>query len=385
MRPGPEKIESGLMGENELLKTALHSKHVAMEATMGTEGGWEVPLSYRGALEEVGEVRGRAGVFDVSHFGRIRIRGDGAIDLLERACTADVAHQEDDTTISTLLCNERGGIIDRCRLIRLTSFWVLIASPVCREKVLRHLTALGEDVGAKVDDQTPKTTMLEAAGPATGGILDAVLPFRVADLAAGSVRFGSLMIARYIAEQVSVTGQWGVAVSVPNMVAAQAWRFITGKAGINTIPPCGLAARDVLRIEAGIPRYGHEINETLDPATAGLIGEVDFGHDFLGAEAVKKSAERAAARELVGLILEAPKEGARGGIVPGQGMGVCGKDGTEVGTVTSGAFSPTLEAPIALAYVATGAGEVGDELLVDAGGRPLPARVTPLPFVRPPQ
>ncbi len=201
------KGASNEMPESEsLLKTALHDKHVGMEAKLADEAGWDMPLSYCGALEEAAEVRRRAGVFDVSHFGRIRIRGDGALDLLERVCTADVAHQEDNTTLQTLLCNERGGIIDHCRLIRLTNFWVLVTSPACRAKVLEHLAQPAAEFGAKVDDQTLKTSMLAVTGPAAGEILDAVLPFRVGDLPDGAVKFGSLMIARYIAERMSFTG-----------------------------------------------------------------------------------------------------------------------------------------------------------------------------------
>ncbi|MHC4295333.1 MAG: hypothetical protein ACYSTL_07085, partial [Planctomycetota bacterium] len=215
------------MGEQELIKTALHSRHVALEAKMGEEAGWCVPLSYRGALEEVTKIRRRAGVFDLSHYGRIRIRGDGALDLLERACTADVVHQEDDTTLTTLLCNERGGIIDVCRLIRLANFWVMVCSPGAREKVLEHLTLLGDQFAAKVDDQTPKTSMLGVGGPGAPQILDAVLPFSVSDLPAGIVKFGSLMVARYIAERIDFIGEWGVCVEIPNMVTARAWTFIT--------------------------------------------------------------------------------------------------------------------------------------------------------------
>ena len=375
-------MTAGMSG-SELLETALHDKHVAMGARMAAEAGWEVPLSYRDAMDEAREVRRRAGVFDVSHFGRIRIRGDGALDLLERACTADVAGQEDETTLSTLLCNDRGGIIDLCRLIRLSSFWVLVTSPDCRQKVLGHLEALIEAAAfdARVDDQTLKTSLLAVSGPAAPEILDAVLPFRVSDISAGAVKFGTLLIARYIAERVSFTGQWSLEVAIPNMAAGHAWRFMTERAGENALAPAGMAAREVLRIEAGLPRYGYELDETVDPMAAGLSAAVAFDHDFLGAETLRKINDKGPARKLIGLMLEPPSSTATGQAILRGGSAVCQTDGRQVGVVTSGTFSVALERSVALAYVGPDTAEVDRQLLVDVDGKPTPAQVTSVPFL----
>ena len=130
--------------ESDELKTPLYARHVAEGAELGEEGGWVIPLYYVGALEEAAEVRRRAGVFDLTHLGRIRIRGDGALDLLERACTSDVAHQEDDTAAYTLLCNERGGVLADALLLRLPDCWLMTTAAICRRKVLEHLRALAE-------------------------------------------------------------------------------------------------------------------------------------------------------------------------------------------------------------------------------------------------
>jgi aminomethyltransferase len=364
-----EQEENSVSHEQEMLRSALHDVHVALEAKMGVEAGWEVPLSYHGALDEAAETRRRASIFDLSHFGRIRIRGDGALDLLERACTADTAHQEDNTTLPTLLCNERGGIIDCARAIRLTDFWVLVTSPICRTKVLQHLTDLAGDYGVKVDDQTPKTTMLGVAGPGGGGILSAVLPFSIDSLGEGDVKFGSLMIARYIAERVDLFGLWAAMVSIPNMTGPQGWRFITEKAGKNNVPPAGLTAFDVLRIEAGTHRYGHEINETIDPYTCGLDSAVAFDHDFIGAKALAELSEKTSSRRLTGLVLHPNVDKSAPEAIPRQGSGVLDSAGKEIGTVTSGTFSPALNRPIALAMISADA-RVEKELLIEtAAGR----------------
>ena len=377
-----EQEENSVSHEQELLQSALHGVHVALEAKMGPEGGWEVPLSYHSTLDEASETRRRGSIFDLSHFGRIRIRGDGAIDLLERACTCDAAHQEDNTTIPTLLCNERGGIIDWVRLIRLSGFWVLVTSPLCRTKVHHHLAALAEDYGAKVDDQTLKTTMLGVAGPAAGEILTAVLPFSIDSLSEGDVKFGSLMIARYIAERMNLFGLWAARVSIPNMAAAQGWRFITKRAREDNVPPAGLAAFDVLRIEAGVCRYGHEINETIDPYTCGLDGAVEFDHDFIGSEALGEVRGKTPSRRLTGLILHPPGDNDAPEAIPRQGSAVLDSGAREIGTVTSGTFSPTLNRPIALALISADA-QVEKELLIETSEQRIAAEVTNLPFVKP--
>jgi aminomethyltransferase len=363
------------VSENELLKSALHAKHVSAEAKMAEEAGWDIPLSYGDPLAEVRQARSRVGVCDVSHIGRIRVRGDGAPELLERACTADVTRQEDDTALYTLLCNERGGVIDQAFVLRLPDFWVLTCSPICREKVLRHLQALAADFDAKVDDQTEKTSQIALTGPAAAEVLDKVLPMKVSQLPPLAARTGSVMFARYIAMRTSYSGQWSIEVILANMMAGQAWRFITQKAGENCMPPIGLAARDVLRIEAGLARYGHELNETIDPIAAGLEKSVDFAHDFLGREALQAAKACAATRKLVGLVLQ--EAGAGQANIPRQGTAVSDKDGREVGAITSGTYSPTLKRAIAMAYVALSAAGLGQELTIGQAG----ASVVEPPFV----
>jgi len=367
------------MSEGELNRTALHGKHTAAEAKMGPDGGWEMPLSFSGAADEVRAVASRAGVFDVSNVGRIRIRGDEALDLVERVCTADVVRQEDDTARFTLLCSDAGGIIDQCLALRIDDWWLLTTSPVNRVKVLEHLRAEGDGLSVKIDDQTTKTSMVCVAGAEAEGLLDRALPIRVAGLAPGQLKAGTLMIARYIALRTGYTGFWGLDVILPNMFAGQAWRFITDKAGENAVPPAGAAARDVLRIQAGHCRYGHELNETIDPYMAGLGDAVDFRHEFIGRAALEALADKAPARRRVGLVLSAPPDPSVPGAIPGLGTEVTRPDGGQIGAITSGTFSPTTDSVIAMAYLATADAQVGADVLVGPDG-PRPAKVVSLPF-----
>jgi aminomethyltransferase len=358
-----------MVENNTPLRTALYKQHIANSATMGEEGGWEMPVSYRGGLAEADDVRHRAGLFDASHLGRIRIRGDGALDLLERVCTTDVAHQEDDTAAHTLLCNESGGIIDECFLLRLSNMWVLTTNASNRHKVLSHLQAQQVD-SVKIDDQTEKVSQLVMAGPAAEEILEAVLPINVTGLKTGQVRMGTLLVANYIASRTGYSNQWTLEVMVPAMFAGQAWAYITQKAADKAVKPCGLASRDVLRIEAGLCRYGHETNETIDPAAAGLAGCVDFGHDFIGAEAIRKIIDKGPARKRVSLALA-----GQGEVIPRLGEAITRSDGGEIGTVTSGTFSPKQDAIIAMGYVSASEAQPDAEVLL-GGQNSLAARIT---------
>ena len=364
------------MPDEKLLRLPLHEAHAALGAEFGTQAGWQVPLSYGDAPGEAAAAAERAGVFDLSHLGRIRIRGDGATDLLERLCTSDVARQEDDTSAYTLLLNERGGILADGLLVRAASFWLLTCGACNRAKVLEHL---GEHAGrfdVKLDDQTQRTVMLAAAGPAAPAALDAVLPVGPSAMPRGAVKVGSMLIARYLAMRTGCTRRWSLEVILPNMVASQAWRFVTERAGENRIAPAGLAARDVLRIEAGLPRYGCEIDETTDPVTAGLERAVNLDHEFIGRDAVAKVRAEGPSRKLVGLAFAGGPDAAE---VPAGAAAVLRADGSPAGEVTSAARSPSLGV-IAMANVAADVARPGEALCVDVGGPPQPAEIVPLPF-----
>ena len=366
----------------ELLRGALYEKHLAAGAAMAEEAGWEMPLRYLGGLEEALATRATCGVFDVSHFGRLRIRGDDSLPLLERACTIDVVHQEDDTARRTLLCNADGGVVDDCRLLRLEDSWLLVTSPVNRLKVLEHLQSLAAALNVKIDDQTLKTSMLSVVGPQAQARLDAALPEKISSLAPGQVKVGSMLLARYFAIREVFAGLWSLEVILPNLFAGQAWRFITEKAGDSIVPPAGLCGYDILRVEGGLPRYGYELNETIDPITAGLESLVEPKGEFLGASAVRAAREKGSSRKLCGLILDPPPNADDGPErVPRQGSAVRDRDGADVGAVTSATFSPTLGKVLAMAYLRRDVADgIGAKLQVEVGDAPLEAQVSPLPF-----
>ncbi len=348
------------MSADSLLRTPLYDAHLAAGAKMGEEGGWAMPMRYAGVIDEARQVHRRAGVLDVSHLGRIRLRGDGALDLLERVCTAGVAGQEDDTALHTLLCNEQGGILDEVFLIRLSDLWVLTVNAGNREKLLAHLRDQ-KIPDAKIDDQTNQVAQLALLGPAGKEMLTSLLPIRVDGLARGAAATGSLMVANYIAMRTGCARVWGLEVMLPNLFAAQAWNYVTRKPGQNAPSPIGLAARDILRIEAGYCRYGHEIHEAIDPITAGLADCVRFDHDFLGAEALGALARRGPARKRVELTFEESQ--STPAAIPVLGTTICAA-GQEIGTITSGTFSPKHDRILAMGYVSADVAEPTAEVLV---------------------
>ncbi len=367
------------MDQNNTHKPALHHKHAALEAKMADVSGWQMPLSYGSVIDEVMAVRQRASVFDITHLGRIRIRGTEASELLHKVCTADAMRQEDDTAVYTLLLNEKGGILADGFIIRLPAFHVLTVAACNRDKILEHLRAAAGALDVKIDDQTEKTTHLCVCGPKASEILDSVLPMSVSDMPRGAARMGSLMIARYIALRAGFCRQWALEVMVPNMVAAQAWDYITKNAGENCIAPAGHAARDVIRIEDALPRYGHEINETTDPVTAGLTRAVDMETDFIGRDAIAGIQSRSPDFKTCGLIVT---NTGQSGTIPRQGNPITA-EGSEIGTVTSSTYSPALESVIAMAHIRSTSHKLRQKVSIKDGDDDLLAEICTLPFYKP--
>ncbi len=358
----------------EPLRTPLYEAHRALGARLVDFAGWQMPLLYKSILDEHAATRTDATVFDVSHMGRLRVTGGGAWKLLAHACTAEAAKQEDDTARYSLLCNEKGGIVDDLFLLRLEEGWIVVSNAANRLKVREHLAGLNEQgaFGAVIEDTTPATAMLAVQGPNAIDKLAEALPFDIRGVGRHGLVSGTFMVFPYVASRSGYTGEDGFEVILPAMVARKAWDYLVGEGGVS---PAGLGARDVLRLEAGLPLYGHELNETIDPLTAGLSYAVRKEGGFVGAEAIQKVRDRGPARKRVGLRLQGPRIARQGATVLAEG--------TEVGVVTSGTFSPSVEASIALAYVDRRYAMDGQALTVQVRPKEdAAAEVVHLPFYR---
>ncbi len=356
--------------------TPFHDAQALLEAKFAEEAGTLMPQSFADPIAEARACLDRAAIFDLSNVGRLRLRGDQALDLLERVCTADVVRQEDDTARYTLLCNASGGVIAQAFVVRLENHWLLTVDPICRAKVAEYLANFASQFSFRLDDQTPKTAHTLLAGPAAGAVLDK-LQAGTADLPPGQALTGSMLLAKYTILRIGSTGTWAAEVILPKMFANRAWTYITTKAGDDAVAPAGTVAHDMLRVRAGLCRYGHELNETLDPISAGLAHAIAFDHDFVGQDALEKLARTGPSRRRVLLAIE--ETSADRPLLPRQGDDLL-KLGRSVGTVTSGTFDPVRNLPLAQAYLLADQAEPGAELtLAGADGTQRTAHVLAIP------
>ncbi|MFW6155437.1 MAG: glycine cleavage system aminomethyltransferase GcvT [Planctomycetota bacterium] len=359
---------------DDTLKTPLFDLHEAAGARMVAFAGWSMPMLYTSILDEHHATRTGAAVFDVSHMGRLRVRGDHAFKLLDRACTADVRGQEDHTIGYGLLCNEHGGVIDDVMVIRLPDEWYVVCNASNRRKVVAHLEQLNEGEGFHADltDRTIATAMLAVQGPEALAKLAGALPAEAVRLERHGVDAGVHMGVRYVASRCGYTGEDGLEVILPAPAARRAWEYLAVAGGVT---PAGLGARDLLRLEAGLPLYGHELNETIDPITAGLGRAVRERDGFVGHEAIAALRENGTPRTLVGLRLDTNRIARQGAVVAA--------DGAEVGVVTSGTFSPSCKASIAMAFVDRAHAEIDTPVRVRLrAANEVDGRVVRRPFYR---
>jgi len=338
-------------------------------------GGWEMPVQYAGIVAEHRAVRSSWGIFDVSHMGRFRIGGPGAAPLLDRLLTGDVAGLREGRARYALLCQEDGGILDDVVVYReLAERFLLVCNAANRDAVggwlRQHASALQPCV---IDDVTGETTMIAVQGPAAGKRLDQVLGHKVTPLK----RFAGETVAwrgtPMVVTRTGYTGEDGFECVGSSADGAGLWDELV-KAGAT---PCGLGARDTLRLEAGLLLHGSDMDRTVNPLEAGLERFVRLdGADFIGKAALLRARASGRRRRLAGF--RAIERGA----VPRKGHAIL-HGGRAVGRVTSGSFSPTLETNIGLGYVPPELARPGTALEVAVREAvTAPVQVAGLPFYR---
>jgi aminomethyltransferase len=365
---------SGTGGNAVLARTPLYDAHRALGAKLVEFGGWEMPVSYRGILEEHRAVRSAAGLFDVSHMGEIELLGPHAAAACQRLTSNDVRRLANGHVQYTILCREDGGVVDDVTLYRLNDqrfFFCVNASNIAKD-----LAWIREHAGpATVVDRSEATGLIALQGPAAGAILQGMTPLPLAKLK--SFRFGRSEVAGIpvLVSRTGYTGEDGFELFVDAPHAPALWQALMDAGRPAGIAPIGLGARDTLRLEAALALYGHELDDQTSPLAAGLGRWVQLdGEDFIGRSALLHEQEAGIPRRLVGLAL-------RGQGIARQGYPVV-HEGAPIGIVTSGTLSPTLGTAVALAYVATSLAVPGTSLAVEIRGRAVPAEVVPTPFYR---
>ncbi len=364
------------MADSAGKKTPLYELHTRLGARMTEFGGFAMPLSYSGIIEEHLAVRSAAGLFDLSHMGEFELRGPGAIELLERALTNSVSRLQIDQAQYTLMCQPDGGVIDDLIVYR-EGFdrFLLCVNAGNIEADKAWLAGLNSE-RVEFLDLSDETALIALQGPRAQAI---AAPLVDIDLA-GLRRFASAGCAigglRCRIARTGYTGEDGFEIFLPARDGGRLFEMLLDAGRNDGALPCGLGARDTLRLEAGLPLYGHELDRGTTPLEAGLGAYVRFGRDFIGEKAL--SAERAAGlrKRLIGLASDDRRSIAR------QGYKVFERD-TEIGVVTSGTFAPSFDRPLAMAYVnAAASAAIGASVAVQIRRNLISATVTGLPFYR---
>ncbi|MDQ3441564.1 MAG: glycine cleavage system aminomethyltransferase GcvT [Planctomycetota bacterium] len=361
-----------------LKRTPFYDFHVSSGAKMVEFAGWEMPILYRGIIDEHEQTRKSGSIFDVSHMGRLHFSGKDAVAFLNRVLTRNVAEQQVGQSRYSLVCNESGGVLDDVIISRDVTRWILVCNASNREKLLKHFSEVRRttDLDFDMADQTEGSAMIAVQGPKVIDRLSEVLPVDLKGLKRYGFVTDTVMLINFTVFRSGYTGEDGIEMILPAKMAPMAIKLLGGRTDKPdaTIKPAGLGSRDTLRLEAGMPLYGHELTEQIDPLSAGLQWAVDLKKEFIGAEALRKIAERGPARKLVGLELEGRR-------IARQGTPIT-LDGKPVGEVTSGTFSPTLQKSIAMAFVDANHAADGIQLVADLKGTPNPAKVVKLPFYK---
>ncbi len=355
-------------------RTGLFDLHQRLGARMTAFGGFEMPLSYAGIIDEHLAVRARAGIFDLSHMGEFELSGARAPGLLERAMTNSAARLSVGQAQYTLMCAPDGGTIDDLIVYRLgdARFMLCVnAANIASDR--EWLLELGaRDAGFR--DLSDETGLVAVQGPRAEAILAGLANGPLAQLRRFSLAPADVAGVRCMAARTGYTGEDGFELFASASEAERLFCAILETGAPRGLVPCGLGARDTLRLEAGLPLYGHELDGETSPLEAGLSAFVKFGRDFVGEPALAAQCREAPKRRLVGIRT------ADGRSVARQGYRVFLKGG-EIGKVTSGTFAPTFGRPLAMAYLAAAAGEPAS-VDVEIRNHRVGAAVVKLPFYR---
>ena len=356
-------------------RTALYERHVSAGGRLVEFAGYEMPVQYGGIVAEHTAVRTTAGLFDVSHMGQIAFRGPHAVDTVNALITNDLTRVGVGRAQYTLFCREDGGILDDAICYRMTETDVMVVVNASNLEKMWSWIASRADNKTKPVNESEDWALLAIQGPLAKDISERVIP--------GANTLGRFAVGSFSCAGHSVwiattgyTGEAGYEIFVRNTGATAVWDALMDAGSGDGLVPCGLGARDSLRLEMKYPLYGNDLDETTNPIEAGLGWAVRLKVPFIGIEALTDVKAKGPRRKLVGIELH-----GRG--IARTGHTVHGADGSDVGMVTSGTRSPSLKRAICMAWVATEYATIGTTLLVNIRGKMIEGAVVKTPFYRP--
>ncbi len=352
-------------------RTPLYDWHVTHGARMVDFAGWDMPVQYTSIVAEHQAVRTAVGLFDISHMGRLWLAGTRGIELVQNLFTNNAAMLKPGQIRYGLVCNDQGGILDDVLVYGWPDGREMVVNASNREKILSWIAHHQGPGPAAVEDRTRATCMIAIQGPKAVELCRGITPAAVDSL---PYYYGTRTTYRgqpSILSRTGYTGEDGFELIVPAEQGRQAWEELLQRGA----EPCGLGARDTLRLEAAMPLYGHELSEETDPFQAGLgwAVKLDKGN-FVGRSALVQKAKDKSRPQRAGLELEGKRIAREGAAVT--------REGRPVGRVTSGTFAPTLAKTIAMAYLEPAYLAPGTACDVDVRGKAVPSRVVPMPFYK---
>jgi aminomethyltransferase len=346
--------------EATLKRTPLYARHLELGARMVPFAGWEMPVQYEGVIPEHRAVRSDCGAFDVSHMGELHVDGPTALAFLQEMLSNDLAKVGDGEAQYTLLTNERGGIVDDLIAYRLAhGQYLLVVNSSNREAVFEWLKER-EPRGTEVRDASDEYGLVAVQGPRSLERLD------LSAAPAFTHEMGELDGIEVMVCRTGYTGETGVELCCAAEDAVELWDAVLGRGAT----PCGLGARDTLRLEVCYPLHGNDITADTDPISAGLGWACDLAKDFTGVEVLRRIREEGPRRRLVPFVMEDRA-------IPRSGMPIEGG-----GEVTSGTHSPMLDRGIGMAYVSAERSAPDSELVIDVRGKPRRGRIVKKPIYR---
>lgn len=356
-------------------QTALTHIHRAMGARMVPFAGFEMPVQYEGLIEEHHAVRNALGVFDVSHMGEFVVEGPGALDLIQSVTTNDASKLIPGKVQYSCMTNEEGGIVDDLLVYMLGEHrYMLVVNASNIEKDLNWIQSKNH-FDAKVTDVSDQTSLLAVQGPNTAKALQSLSEVPLSEMGYYTFKYGRLAgIDNVLISATGYTGAGGFELYVSNESAESLWNAVLEAGKPYGIRPCGLGARDTLRLEKAYCLYGNDIDDTTNPIEAGLGWITKFTKSFTASDLIKKIKEEGPKRKLVGFEMM-----DRG--IPRKGYNLLDEDGRVVGRVTSGTQSPSLDKAIGLGYVLADLDAPGTEIFVEIRGKNLKAKVVKTPFL----
>jgi len=360
----------------ELKRTPLYEEHQAAKAKLIDFGGWEMPVQYAGVIEEHQTVRTKAGLFDVSHMGEIDVRGKEALEFIQMLITNDVSKLEDGKILYSPMCYPDGGIVDDLLIYRYDSkHYFIVVNASNTDKDYSWMLEQAKNFDVHVDNVSDQYAQLALQGPLAETILQRISNVDLSEINYYSFARGELDGVQCLISHTGYTGEDGFEIYVSPEYARQLWRKILEIGAPEGVEPIGLGARDTLRFEARLPLYGNELGTEISPLEAGLGRFVKLDKvAFIGRDALQAQNEQGTPRKLVGL--EMIGRGIARSHYPLQ------KNGEDIGFVTSGSFSPTLNKNIALGLIRADRNVQGGVLDVLIRGKPVQAKMIPSLFYK---